>query len=61
MMAGMLIRVPLVGKFIGRLFIQKIRDMFEGMEIRDNYLDELIRAKKTEIQQRTDEITGYRF
>ena len=62
MMTGMLLRFPLVGKLIGRTLIPEVRDMFDGMDMRDNYLDELIRAKKTEIQHTTDEISdGYRF
>ena len=52
----MLIRVPLIGKFIGRALIPKIREMFEGMDTRDDYLDELIRAKKLELQTRTEEM-----
>ena len=56
-MAGMLIRVPLIGKFIGRALIPKIREMFEGMDTRDDYLDELIRAKKLKLQTENEELT----
>ena len=57
MMVGQLLRVPIIGKFIGKLFIPKIREMFEGMAIRDKYLYELIQAKKSELSQISSDST----
>ena len=57
-MVGLLLRVPVFGKIIGKLFIPKIREMFEGMKIRDKYLYELIQAKKSELEKGTESTGG---
>ena len=50
MIAGTLIRVPIIGKLLGRLLIPTIREMFQGISTRDTYINELIQAKKLEIK-----------
>ena len=60
-MVGLLLRVPFFGKIVGKLFIPKIREMFEGMKIRDKYLYELIQAKKSELEKGLDSTDGQGF
>ena len=60
-MVGLLLRVPVFGKIIGKVFIPKIREMFEGMKIRDKYLYELIQAKKSELEKGTESTDGQGF
>lgn len=48
--AGLMIRVPLIGKLLGKLLIPTIREMFQGISTRDTYINELIQAKKLELK-----------
>ena len=45
---GLSIRIPLVGPLIGRL-VKPIREMYDGMTVRDNYVDRLVTAKRAEL------------
>ena len=56
-MVGLLLRVPIIGKFVGKTFIPRIREMFEGMAIRDKYLLELIQTKKSELDKIDHDLT----
>ena len=57
MMAAILLRLPIFGQLFGRLFLPRIREMFEGFKIRDRYIDELIQDKKIELQKCDFQIT----
>ena len=45
---GLSIRIPLIGPLIGRL-VKPIREMYDGMTVRDNYVDRLVTAKRAEL------------
>ena len=45
---GLSIRTPLVGPLIGRL-VKPIREMYDGMTVRDSYVDRLVATKRAEL------------
>ena len=45
---GLSIRIPFFGPLIGRL-VKPIRDMYNAMTVRDQYVDRLVTAKRAEL------------
>ena len=54
---GLSIRLPLVGPLIGRL-VKPIREKYNAMVVRDNYLDRLIGAKREELDANMEVAKG---
>ena len=47
---SLIIRIPVIGKYLGMIFIKPIREMYKACEIRDKYLDKMIGEKRRELQ-----------
>ena len=56
-MVGLLLRVPVFGPLIGKSFIPPIKDMYNAFTVRDDYIDELIKSKRAELESDDFQLT----
>ena len=53
---GLFLRLPLIGPIVGK-FIPPIRAMFDAFKVRDNYIDQLIKSKRSELERDNFEVS----
>lgn len=56
-MTGFLLRLPVFGPLVGKCFIPRIKAMYEALVIRDDYIGELIKSKRAELQRDDFQLT----
>ena len=56
-MVGLLLRVPVFGPVIGKSFIPPIKAMYDAFTVRDDYIDELIKSKRAELERDDFQLT----
>ena len=56
-MVGLLLRVPVFGPLIGKSFIPPIKNMYNAFTVRDDYIDELIKSKRAELESDDFQLT----
>ena len=56
-MVGLLLRLPVVGPLVGKSFIPPIKAMYDAFIVRDDYIDELIKSKRAELESDDFQLT----
>ena len=56
-MVGLLLRVPVLGPLVGKSFIPPIKAMYDAFIVRDDYIDELIKSKRAELESDDFQLT----